>query len=103
VGELELDPGSREAWRDRRRLELTAVEFDLLLALVRAAGRVVSRDELSQAALGRSFQALDRSVDMHVSNLRRKLGEGPGGRPLVKTVRSAGYMLVRPAPRGRAE
>src|SRR5438034_1266091 len=91
--------GAREAWLDRRRLDLTAVEFDLLVTLTRGAGRVVSRDELSVAALGRPFHPLDRSVDMHVSNLRRKLHSGREGMPLIKTVRSAGYLLVRPAAR----
>src|SRR5438093_467294 len=99
VGELVLDLGAREAWLDRRRLDLTAVEFDLLVTLTRGAGRVVSRDELSVAALGRPFHPLDRSVDMHVSNLRRKLHSGREGMPLIKTVRSAGYLLVRPAAR----
>lgn len=94
VDDLRLDSGAREAWRGRRRLDLTAVEFDLLAALMGAAGRVVSRDELSRAALGRAFQAFDRSVDMHVSHLRRKLGDGAGD-ALIKTVRSAGYLLAR--------
>lgn len=94
VDDLRLDPSAREAWRGRQRLELTAVEFDLLAALMRSAGRVVSRDDLSRAVLGRAFQAFDRSIDMHVSHLRRKLGDAPGG-TLIKTVRSAGYLLAR--------
>jgi two-component system response regulator CpxR len=94
VDDLRLDPGAREAWRARRRLDLTAVEFDLLAALLGAAGRVVSREELSRAVLGRAYQAFDRSIDMHVSHLRRKLQDG-GGDTLIKTVRSAGYLLAR--------
>jgi two-component system, OmpR family, response regulator CpxR len=96
VDDLRLDPSAREAWRGRQRLDLTAVEFDLLATLMRSAGRVVSRDELSRAVLGRAFQAFDRSIDMHVSHLRRKLGDAPGGM-LIKTVRSAGYLLARRA------
>jgi two-component system response regulator CpxR len=97
VGPITIDFGAREAAVGGRRLDLTAVEFDLLVALAGAAGQVVDRDRLSRAALGRAFQPFDRSVDMHVSNLRRKLGAGPEGNPLIKTVRSSGYMLVRPA------
>jgi two-component system response regulator CpxR len=97
VGDLALDPGSREAWRQGRPLDLTAVEFDMLAVFLREAGRVVSRDALSRAALGRAFHPYDRSVDMHVSHLRRKLGSGPAGSALIKTVRSAGYLLARPA------
>ncbi len=95
VGDLVADPGAREAWRAGRRLDLTAVEFDLLVVLLRAAGQVVSRDAISRVALGRSFHPLDRSVDMHLSNLRRKLGTG--GTRLIKTVRGSGYQLARPS------
>ena len=95
AGGITVDLDAREAWHGRRRLELTTVEFDLLVTLVRAAGRVVSREELSRAALGREFNPLDRSVDMHVSNLRRKLEAGGGEATPIKTVRSAGYLLVR--------
>jgi two-component system response regulator CpxR len=95
AGEITVDRGAREAWRRGRRLDLTAVEFDLLVTLALAAGRVVSREELSRAALRREFDPRDRSVDMHVSNLRRKLGASAGSPALIKTIRSAGYLLVR--------
>jgi two-component system response regulator CpxR len=95
VGAIVVDPGAREAWCGTRGLTLTPVEFDLLLALARSAGRVSSRDELSRTVLGRAYDPSDRSVDTHVSNLRRKLGTDSGGAPLIRTVRGAGYMLVR--------
>jgi DNA-binding response OmpR family regulator len=95
AGGITLDRDAREAWFAHRRLDLTTVEFDLLLALALAAGRVVSREELSRAALGREYSPLDRSVDMHVSNLRRKLDPDSAENTPIKTVRSAGYLLVR--------
>ena len=60
----------------------------------------MSREELSRTVLGREFDPRDRSVDMHVSNLRRKLGTAGGGTKIIKTLRSAGYLLVRAAPDG---
>ena len=102
AGGITVDQDAREAWSGGRRLDLTTVEFDLLVTLVRAAGRVVSREELSRAALGRGFNPLDRSVDMHVSNLRRKLEAGAGEATPIKTVRSAGYLLVRSLAGGGA-
>jgi len=92
VGAITVEPGAREAHCAGRRLDLTAVEFDLLATLARSAGRIVSREELSRAVLGRDYDPRDRSVDMHVSNLRRKLA---GGRESIKTVRNAGYLLAR--------
>jgi DNA-binding response OmpR family regulator len=93
LDELVLDPGMREARRGEAQLDLTSVEFDILHLLMKSAGQVVGRDSLSRAALGRPFRALDRSLDMHVCNLRRKLGTG--AKPAIKTVRSAGYLLAR--------
>ena len=102
AGGITVDQDAREAWCGRQRLDLTAVEFELLVALVRAAGRVVSREEISRAVLGREFNPLDRSVDMHVSHLRRKLEAGAGEATPIKTVRSAGYLLVRTPAGGSA-
>lgn len=95
VDAITINPGSREAWHENRVLELTTVEFDLLFALARAAGRVVSRESLSRSVLDRPYSPLDRSLDVHVSNLRRKFGVGRDGGTLLKTVRNAGYMLTR--------
>ncbi len=94
VQDLELDVAARKALRAGKRLDLTDVEFELLEALMRVPGTVVSRDELSQAVLGRVFDPFDRSLDMHVSRLRRKLGRGAEDEDRVKTVRGVGYQLV---------
>jgi two-component system response regulator CpxR len=75
-------------------LELTAVEFDLLAAFLRAAGRVVTREELVKAVLGRNLTPFDRSIDMHVSNLRRKLGHASAEAERIKTVRGVGYIYT---------
>jgi two-component system response regulator CpxR len=76
-------------------VKLTTAEYDLLEALVRQAGTVVPREDLTRIVLGRRLAAFDRAIDMHVSNLRRKLGTGPSGAERIKTVRNAGYILVR--------
>ena len=96
VGDLELNGGSRTVRRGNEPIELTTVEFDLLAILLREAGRVVSREHLAAEALGRPYTPLDRSIDTHVSNLRRKLGPGRDGRPRIKSVRGTGYQLVWP-------
>jgi two-component system response regulator CpxR len=91
---IELEPGTRSARCDGRRVELTTVEFDLLMALVRAAGRTVAREELVRGVLGRAFSAFDRSVDTHICNLRKKLGRLEDGSERIKSVRGSGYMLA---------
>lgn len=95
VGDLELDPGAREVRVSGREVELTGIEFELLELLLRSAGRVVERDELSRKALGRPASSLDRSLHVHLSNLRRKLGPAPGRRERIKNVRGVGYQYVR--------
>jgi DNA-binding response OmpR family regulator len=95
VGDVELDPGARTVKRDGTPLDLTAVEFSLLEALMRSAGQVVSREYLAQTVLGRRFMAYDRSIDMHVSKLRKKLGPQPGEGERIKTVRGLGYIYTR--------
>ena len=92
VGDVRLNLGARTVHRGVEAIELTAAEFDLLAKLLANAGRVVSRDELAEAALGRPLAPLDRSVDMHVSSLRRKLGHEVNGVERIKTVRGAGYI-----------
>ena len=94
AGDAVLRPAQRIAeWRGTV-LELTSTEFNLLEALVRNAGRVVSKAELSERALGRTQQRYDRSIDMHVSNLRRKLGTLADGRSPIQTVRATGYQFI---------
>lgn len=98
VDGLTLDRAARTVQLHGELLDLTDVEFALLEVLMRSPGKVVDRDTLSEEVLGRSFNPFDRSLDMHVSRLRKKLareGTGEGsGEDRVKTVRGAGYQLV---------
>jgi two-component system, OmpR family, response regulator CpxR len=94
VGDIELDTGTRVVRRAGEQVELTAVEFDLLALLLRAVGRVVTREELVKAVLGRNLTPFDRSIDMHVSNLRRKLGHVSAETERIKTVRGVGYIYT---------
>jgi len=94
VDELEIRPASREALLDGQPLDLTSTEFSLLLALMEQAGQVVNKRELYLAALGREPMRFDRSIDMHMSNLRRKLGDRDDGRERFQTVRGLGYQLT---------
>jgi len=96
VGDIELDSGAREARQSGRVLELTAVEFNLLEALIGEAGRVVSREDLVRKVLGRRLVAYDRSIDVHVSSLRKKLGHELAGLERIKTIRGVGYLYARP-------
>jgi two-component system response regulator CpxR len=92
INGIAIDPGNRSVTRDGRPIEVTTFEFDILETLMRSAGRVVSRDELMEALYGRKATPFDRSVDMHISHLRKKL---EGGKPLIKTVRGTGYQFMR--------
>lgn len=94
-GDLVLDPGARSTRLNGRELTLTATEFSVLETLVRAAGQVVSKADLSERALGRRWTPYDRSLDTHLANLRRKLGAGPDGELRIKTLRGQGYLFVR--------
>lgn len=94
VGDVELDAGARTVRRDGSTVELTAVEYDLLEKLLRSAGQVVKRDELAKQVLGRNLSPFDRSLDMHVSNLRKKLGHYAGQVERIKTVRGVGYIYT---------
>ncbi|MEI7706191.1 MAG: response regulator transcription factor [Deltaproteobacteria bacterium] len=94
VGKLVLDPGTRRATADGQELSLTGYEFSLLYALASRAGRVLSREQLIELAGGNAEEAFDRSIDVHVSRLRQKLGDDSRGPRLLKTVRGAGYLLA---------
>lgn len=95
LGDLELSFGSRTARLAGSELKLTTAEYDLLEVLAKAAGAVVSREDLTRLVLGRRLSAYDRAIDMHVSNLRKKLGPARGGGERIKTVRSSGYILAK--------
>ena len=94
IDDLELSASSRSVKRDGDELPVTSVEFDLLSALLRDAGRVVKKEDLSESVLERRLSPYDRSLDMHISNLRKKLGLRPDGTERIKTVRSVGYIYT---------
>ena len=94
VGDLVLDKGTRTVRQAGRQVELTAAEFTLLEELLRQAGQVVSRQELVRQVLGRTLSPYDRSIDVHVSSLRRKLGHHVGGLERIKTIRGTGYQYA---------
>lgn len=96
VGDIILDTGARTVRRAGSPVEMTAAEFDLLRTLMRSAGRVVDRESLFHEVLGRDFSTLDRSIDNHVSNLRRKLGPAPDGRERIRAIRNSGYTYTVP-------
>jgi two-component system response regulator CpxR len=100
VNGVVLDPASREVSANGRRVELTTFEFDILEMLMRAAGRVLSRDDLMESMYNRKATPFDRSIDMHISHLRKKLETG---QPLIKTIRGVGYQFCRTPEEGRAE
>lgn len=100
VGDVEVDTGTRHVRRAGETVELTNVEYEILVILLSAAGRVVTREELVRSALGREISVFDRSIDMHISHLRKKLGRRAGEVERIKTVRGIGYIYARPAERG---
>ncbi len=91
ISGVRLEPATRRVFADGHPVDLTSIEYDILEALMRSAGRVVTRDELMQRLYQRQATAFDRAVDVHISHLRRKL-EGPVER--ICTVRGAGYQFV---------
>jgi len=97
--DIVLDVGGRAVLRGGRPIELTTVEFDILRLLLESAGETVTRETLSEHVLGRRFDPFDRSVDMHISRLRRKLGVRANGDERIKTVRSVGYIYTLPSDR----
>ena len=95
VGDLWIDVAARMATVGASPLTLTAVEFDLLVSLARAAGRVKTREQLVLEAADRDFEAFDRSIDVHVSSLRKKLSDDPRRPRYIETVRGVGYRMRR--------
>ena len=96
VGPLRVQLDSRTAVLGDQLLVLTPVEFDLLASLARARGRVKTREQLLEEIRERGFDVFDRSIDVHISGLRRKLGDDPKSPRFIRTLRSAGYMLIDP-------
>ncbi|MFC6646996.1 response regulator transcription factor [Granulicella cerasi] len=91
MGDLVIDVASRRVQQQGREVALTGTEYEILLLLIRSYGRVVSRDEIAEVCLGRPVGAFDRSVDNHVSNLRKKLGAMYEGKERIQSLRGAGY------------
>jgi two-component system phosphate regulon response regulator OmpR len=100
VGSFEIDWAAREVALEGRPIALTRYEFDLLALLARAAGRVLSRDQLLDALKGGEYEAFDRSIDVHISKLRAKLERNPKAPRYIKTVRGFGYVFLRGADGG---
>ncbi len=95
AGRVSIDVPHRDVRVDDRHIELTGLEFDLLVALARKAGRVVSREALLSGAGRDDVTIGERAVDVHVSHLRQKLGDDPKAPTMIRTIRGAGYVLLR--------
>ncbi len=94
VGPITLNSGTRQVHVAQKPVALTGAEFRVLELLMRSAGQVISRDSMTEQALGRKLAAYDRSIDTHISNLRRKLELEAGKNPEIKNVRGSGYTLT---------
>ncbi|EQD60324.1 two component transcriptional regulator, winged helix family [mine drainage metagenome] len=95
IGAVELRVGPRLALLHGQALALTTSEFNILAVLMREAGRGISKEMLAEAALGRALSPFDRSIDVHISRLRRKLGNAPDGQSRIATLHGSGYMFRR--------
>ena len=96
-GDLEFDMASRTVKRDNEELKLTSAEFDLLRIFLESMGKILTRDVLMEAVLDRKFTPFDRSIDLHISNLRRKLGKYENGSERIRSIRGMGYLYVWPS------
>jgi DNA-binding response OmpR family regulator len=96
IGKLRMVPSARGAFLEGSPLTLTPVEYELLLSLARARGRVKTRDQLLEEIRERNYEVFDRSIDVHISALRKKLGDDAKNPRFIRTFRSAGYMLIAP-------
>lgn len=95
IGPLSIHSETRQAFWFDKVLDLTSTEFNLLEVLARQAGHVVSKQELSQQALGRPLARFDRSIDVHMSSIRQKLGQHADGHHYIQTIRGQGYQLIK--------
>ena len=96
VGDLWVDPEAHRVSLAGQPLTLTPAEYDILLLLVRAVGRVKTREQLLVEVADRDFESFDRAIDVHISSLRRKLGDDPKSPRFIETVRGAGYRMRKP-------
>ena len=90
---LRIDPQQRTAWFETEEVDLTTAEFDLLYFLASHAGNVLSRQVIFQEIMGMRYDGLDRSIDLRISRLRKKLGDDSTAPRKIKSIRGAGYML----------
>jgi two-component system response regulator CpxR len=95
VGDVEVDTGTRHVRRAGETVELTNVEYEILMLLLLSAGRIIKREDMVKAVLGRELSSFDRSIDIHISHLRKKLGHRIGEVDRIKTVRGVGYIYAR--------
>lgn len=96
IGPLRVNPATHVAILEDTPLKLTALEFDILVALARARGRVKTRENLIETLADRLYDGLDRSIDVHIWSLRKKLGDDPKNPRFIRTIRAVGYMLIQP-------
>ena len=96
LGDVELEESARIARCGNRELELTSLEFDILAIFLKRPGQVVTREDLAKAVLGRELVPLDRSIDVHISNLRKKLGPYADGANRIRNIRRVGYIYAIP-------
>jgi len=96
LGDLIVDPSSHTVSKRGELVHLTSAEFDLVLIFLENPGQVLTRDMLMEKILGRKFSPFDRSIDLHVSNLRKKLGPQPDGSERVRSIRGTGYLYTWP-------
>jgi DNA-binding response OmpR family regulator len=95
VGDVHINLATHEVRQNGELIILTALEFDLLVCLARSKGRVLDRDKILDEIAGREYDVFDRSIDVHISSLRRKLGDDSKNPRYIKTIRSVGYMIVQ--------
>ncbi len=98
VGDIELNPATHTVLCNNSKVELTAVEFSLLHHLLLKAGEVISRDQLADNVLGRKLELFDRSIDVHISSIRKKLGRQNNGRERIISIRGVGYQYLPNEP-----
>jgi DNA-binding response OmpR family regulator len=96
IGELWIDHSARKVTAGGKVLTLTPIEYDILLSLARSAGRVKTREQLLLEVAERDFETFDRSIDVHVSSLRKKLGDDPKSPRFIETIRAVGYRMKKP-------
>jgi two-component system response regulator CpxR len=94
LGKLQVHHNSRETFLDGNPVDLTPIEYSLLVYLAKAKGNVITRDQLLDSVANRDYEVFDRSIDMHISSLRKKLGDDPKEPSFIKTVRGSGYMFI---------